>query len=408
MASGSVTGRESNVRSLLNKNKDIFIHNFEVNKALPKLLSEDIISAAQHQEITSERDRTVQRKRVFDILVQKPGNDWWEPFRRILDETKQLSLIEGFKVLVDGIADIPFGQTVPEHFARVQFPDQHMENRVLDEFNSEAIVDEAIALGVLEIRPGSSICILIRDIENTDESIKKKFTTLIEKAKLAEDVSVKVEVYKMAPDSFFCENFPKTTMLYPETPCCRCLRHTVIENEEFILGQIESDVIEEILARSENVSDYIKNVCSSKNQPRVVRAKIFLMYVLQNQNVLHTFFEVDKKMRLFDLNILECNECQNADKKSLPYDTTKKEPLFCFTLPNGNVTMKRKDEEERANPEIDHVVLSQTDKMTNSKGNTQWLNTTIPSDDFSRSVKDTGSDTFMNTETYDGGLLSIT
>lgn len=87
-----------------------------------------------------------------------------------------------------------------------------------------------------------------------------------------------------------------------------------MKNEEEVLDQIESDIIMDTFKGLDTVSEYIKTVCCDKSRTRVLRANMFLIFAVQNEVVLKTFYEIMKEKRLMDFNLIKCRQCSGEGK----------------------------------------------------------------------------------------------
>ena len=87
-----------------------------------------------------------------------------------------------------------------------------------------------------------------------------------------------------------------------------------MRNEESIFGQIESDIIEKTFDRSEYVSQFIQNVCLNTQRPRILKAKMFLIYAMQHASMLQHSFAVLKEEGFLNFDVETCKGCRNKGK----------------------------------------------------------------------------------------------
>ncbi|XP_052068681.1 uncharacterized protein LOC127707954 [Mytilus californianus] len=146
--------------------------------------------------------------------------------------------------------------------------------------------------------------------------------------------------------------------------CIECYRKTLLTFFQIVEDEIDSKIMENTLKGENDVPDLMTNVCIQKaeNISRGDRAKLFLQYILTNENILMRFAAVFATTSKIVLTHTSCVYCSKDKSTSRPTDDT---PAYTFVVEDANGEFVIRSTEKRKNgnkfPERRHKYESVAD-----------------------------------------------
>ncbi|XP_076073319.1 uncharacterized protein LOC143044944 [Mytilus galloprovincialis] len=146
--------------------------------------------------------------------------------------------------------------------------------------------------------------------------------------------------------------------------CIECYRTTLLTYFQNVEDEIDTKIMEKTLKGENDVPDLLTNVCIDKADhiSRGDRAKLFLQYILTNENILMRFAAVFATMSKIVLTHKSCVYCSKDKITSRPTDDT---PAYTFVIEDSNGDFVIRSTEKRKNgrniPDKRHKLESFTD-----------------------------------------------
>ncbi|CAC5384320.1 unnamed protein product [Mytilus coruscus] len=130
--------------------------------------------------------------------------------------------------------------------------------------------------------------------------------------------------------------------------CVECYRKTLLTFFQNVEDEIDTKIMEKTLIGENDVPDLLTNVCIHKaeNISRGDRAKLFLQYILTNENILMRFAAVFATMSKVVLTHTSCVYCSKDKSTSRPTDDT---PAYTFVVEDVNGEFVVRSTEKRKN-----------------------------------------------------------
>ncbi|CAG2192878.1 unnamed protein product [Mytilus edulis] len=130
--------------------------------------------------------------------------------------------------------------------------------------------------------------------------------------------------------------------------CIECYRTTLLTYFQNVEDEIDTKIMENTLKGENDVPDLLTNVCIYKAEhvSRGDRAKLFLQYILTNENILMRFAAVFATMSKIVLTHKSCVYCSKDKITSRPTDDT---PAYTFVVEDSNGDFVIRSIEKRKN-----------------------------------------------------------